>query len=148
MPSRVQMRSLGAYVAPSELGSDFRKIFPASIISNLGDGAMLAAGPLLVASITTQPAAVGAAAFVQQLPWLLFALFSGVLVDRLDQRLIIVAADTFRALVLAALGVVVLLGTSPLWAVYGALFLLGTAETLADNASGALLVTAVPKDPL
>ncbi|MFI5691740.1 MFS transporter [Kribbella sp. NPDC051586] len=142
------MRSLGAFAFPSELGSDFRKIWPASIISNLGDGAMAAAGPLLVASITTEPAAVGAAAFIQQLPWLLFALFSGVLVDRLDRRLMIVAADTFRAIVLAALGVAVLLGTSPLWAIYVTLFLLGTAETLADNASGALLVSAVPKDHL
>ncbi|MFG1906856.1 MFS transporter [Kribbella sp. NPDC048928] len=142
------MPSLGAYVAPPELGPDFRRIFPASIISNLGDGAMAAAGPLLVASITTQPAAVGAAAFIQQLPWLLFALFSGVLVDRLDRRLMIVAADTFRALVLVALGVAVLLDTAPLWAVYTALFLLGTAETLADNASGALLVSAVPKEHL
>jgi MFS family permease len=142
------MRSLRTFLLPSELGSDFRKIWPATIISNLGDGAMLAAGPLLVASITTEPAAVGAAAFVQQLPWLLFALFSGALVDRLDRRLMIVAADTFRAVVLGALGVAVLLDTSPLWAVYVALFLLGTAETLADNAAGALLVSAVPKDQL
>jgi MFS family permease len=142
------MRSLGAVAFPAELGSDFRKIWPAAIISNLGDGAMLAAGPLLVASITSEPAAVGAAAFVQQLPWLLFALFSGALVDRLDRRLMIVAADTFRAIVLAALGIAVLLGTSPLWAIYAVLFLLGTAETLADNASGALLVSAVPKDHL
>jgi MFS family permease len=139
------MRSLGAYLVPAELGPDFRKIFPAAIISNLGDGALSAAGPLLVGSITNEPAAVGAAAFVQQLPWLLFALFSGVLVDRLDRRLMIVAADTFRAIVLAALGLAVLLDTAPLWAVYLALFLLGTAETLADNASGALLVSAVPK---
>jgi MFS family permease len=142
------MRSLRTFLLPSELGSDFRKIWPASIISNLGDGAMLAAGPLLVASITSEPAAVGAAAFVQQVPWLLFALFSGALVDRLDRRLMIVAADTFRAIVLGALGVAVLLDTSPLWAVYVALFLLGTAETLADNAAGALLVSAVPKEQL
>ena len=139
------MRSLGTYLLPSALGSDFRKIWPAAIISNLGDGAMLAAGPLLVASITSEPAAVGAAAFVQQLAWLLFALFSGALVDRLDRRLMVVAADIFRAMVLAALGSAVLLGTAPLWAVYVSLFLLGTAETLADNASGALLVNAVPK---
>ncbi|MFG1624536.1 MFS transporter [Kribbella sp. NPDC049227] len=139
------MPSLRTFLLPSELGSDFRKIWPAAIISNLGDGAMLAAGPLLVASITTEPAAVGAAAFIQQLPWLLFALFSGALVDRLDRRLMIVAADTFRAIVIGALGAAVLLGTAPLWAIYVALFLLGTAETLADNASGALLVDAVPK---
>ncbi|TDD23324.1 MFS transporter [Kribbella turkmenica] len=142
------MRSLRTSLLPPELGADFRKIWPAAIISNLGDGAMLAAGPLLVASITREPAAVGAAAFVQQLPWLLFALFSGALVDRLDRRLMIVAADLFRAVVLGALGIAVLLDSSPLWAVYAALFLLGTAETLADNASGALLVSAVPKDQL
>jgi MFS family permease len=139
------MRSLGTFLLPSGLGSDFRKIWPAAIISNLGDGAMVAAGPLLVASITSEPAAVGAAAFVQQLPWLLFALFSGALVDRLDRRLMVVAADLFRATVLAVLGATVLFGTSPLWAIYLSLFLLGTAETLADNASSALLVSAVPK---
>ncbi|TCM49447.1 MFS transporter [Kribbella sp. VKM Ac-2568] len=133
---------------PPELGRDFRKIWPATAISNLGDGAMLAAGPLLVASTTDEPAAVGAAAFIQQLPWLLFALFSGALADRLDRRLMVVAADTFRAVVLGALGFAVLLDASPLWAVYAALFLMGTAETLADNASGALLVTAVPKEHL
>lgn len=142
-------QSSGASMRPSllppELGRDFRKIWPAAAISNLGDGAMLAAGPLLVASITDEPAAVGAAAFIQQLPWLLFALFSGALADRLDRRLMVVAADTFRALVLGALGFAVLVDASPLWAVYAVLFLMGTAETLADNASGALLVSAVPK---
>ncbi|GAA1710447.1 hypothetical protein GCM10009745_68070 [Kribbella yunnanensis] len=142
------MPSLRETVLPAALGPDFRRIWPAAIISNLGDGALLAAGPLLVASITSAPAAVGAAAFVQQLPWLLFALFSGALADRLDRRTMIVAADLFRAVVLAALGVAVLVGTSPLWAIYVALFLLGTAETLADSASGALLVNAVPKDQL
>jgi len=135
-------------VLPAALGADFRRIWPAAVISNLGDGALVAAGPLLVASITREPAAVGAAAFVQQLPWLLFALFSGALADRFDRRVMIVAADVFRAIVLAALGVAVLVGASPLWAIYVALFLLGTAETLADSASGALLVSAVPKDQL
>ncbi|WP_433013441.1 MFS transporter [Kribbella sp. CA-294648] len=142
------MRSLRTFLLPAELGQDFRRIWPASTISNLGDGAMLAAGPLLVASITDEPLAVGIAAFVQQLPWLLFALLSGALVDRLDRRLVVVAADTFRAVVLAALGIAVLVGVSPLWAVYLTLFLLGTAETLADSASGALLVNAVPKEQL
>ncbi len=142
------MPSLRETVLPAALGADFRRIWPAAVISNLGDGALLAAGPLLVASITSEPAAVGAAAFVQQLPWLLFALFSGALADRFDRRVMVVAADVFRAVVLAALGVAVLVGVAPLWAIYVALFLLGTAETLADSASGALLVSAVPKDQL
>jgi len=142
------MRSLRSVVLPAELGRDFRKIWPAAVISNLGDGAMLAAGPLLVASLTDEPVAVAAAVFVQQLPWLLFALLGGALADRLDRRLMVVAADTFRAVVIGALGFAVLLDASPLWAVYLVLFLLGSAETLADNAAGALLVTAVPKAQL
>ncbi|WP_442913302.1 hypothetical protein [Kribbella sp. CA-293567] len=60
---------------------------------------MLAAGPLLIASLTDEPLAVGAAVFVQQLPWLLFALLSGALVDRLDRRAVIVASGIFRAVV-------------------------------------------------
>jgi MFS family permease len=65
----------------------------------------------------------------------LFALFSGALVDRLDRRVTIVAADTFRAVVLGALGISVLAGGSPLWAVYLTLFLMGSAET-PGNGSG------------
>jgi MFS family permease len=76
---------------------------------------MLAAGPLLVASLTAEPVAVAAAVFIQQLPWLLFALFSGALVDRLDRRLMVVVADSFRAVVLGALDLAVLLNSSPLW---------------------------------
>ncbi|MEV8377204.1 MFS transporter [Kribbella sp. NPDC056861] len=142
------MRSLRIFLLPAELGQDFRKIWPAAAISNLGDGAMLAAGPLLVASITDDPLAVGAAAFVQQLPWLLFALFSGALVDRLDRRVVVIAADIFRTAVLGSLGIAVLVGFSPLWLVYLTLFLLGTAETMADGAAGALLVNAVPREHL
>ncbi|GAB2561797.1 MFS transporter [Kribbella endophytica] len=142
------MRSVRAVVLPAELGRDFGRIWPAAAVSNLGDGVLLAAGPLLVASISGEPFAVGAAAFVQQAPWLLFALFSGALADRLDRRVMVVVADVVRAVVLGALAAAVLLGTSPLWAVYVTLFLLGTAETLADNASSALLVSAVPKAQL
>lgn len=130
------------------LGADFRSLWAASAVSNLGDGALLAAGPLLVASISPSPAAVGLAAFAGQLPWLLFALLSGALVDRLDRRLVVVTADIFRGVVLGALAAFVALGNPPLWAVYLTLFLLGCAETMADNAGGALLTAVVPKEHL
>ncbi len=124
------MRSLRTLVLPAELGPDFRKIWPASAISNLGDGAMLAAGPLLVASVIDAPLAVGAAAFIQQLPWLLFALISGALVDRLDRRKVIVAGDIFRAVAIGALGFAVLMDAAPLWSIYLTLFLVGVRKRL------------------
>ena len=110
----------------SSLGFRFRRLWTAATLTNLGDGAFLAAGPLLVASVSTDPLAVGGAVAVQQLPWLLFALVSGALVDRLDRRLLIVVVNVARALVLGLLAVVILLDVASLALIYAALFVLGT----------------------
>ena len=47
------------------LGADFSKLWTAGAVSNIGDGITMAAGPLLVASITEDPAAVAGAVFAQ-----------------------------------------------------------------------------------
>lgn len=127
---------------------DFRRLWSASLVTNLGDGALLAAGPLLVASLTASPGAVGAAVVAQQLPWLLFSLFSGVVVDRLDRRRLVIVVNLCRSVVLATLTVLIALDVAPLAWVYVTLFLLGTGETLADNAVGALTVAAVRNEDL
>jgi MFS family permease len=123
---------------------DYRRLWFASAITNLGDGVLGAAGPLLVASLTSEPGLVGLAVLVQQLPWLLFGLLSGALVDRWDRRRLIVAVDACRAVAMATLALVVLTGGADLVVVYVALFLLGAGETLADGAIGGLVVQMVP----
>ena len=55
-------------IAPRALGRDFRWLWGASLATNLGDGALLAAGPLLVTTITREPFAIAASVFLQQLP--------------------------------------------------------------------------------
>ena len=67
------------------LGPDFTKLCFALEVSNLGDGMTMAAGPLLLASLTGDPALVAGTVFAQQLPWLLFSLLGGVVRDRLDR---------------------------------------------------------------
>ncbi len=66
--------------------TNFGKLWTASTVSFLGDGVTLAAGPLLAASVTRDPVLVAGLAVAQQLPWLLFSLPGGALVDRLDRR--------------------------------------------------------------
>ncbi|MFB4277937.1 MFS transporter [Nonomuraea sp. MTCD27] len=132
----------------ARLGADFSKLWTASAVSNLGDGITMAAGPLLVASLTADPALVAGAAFAQQLPWLLFALVSGAYVDRLDRRRLIVAVNLLRGLVLGALAVSVATGSTGIPVIYLAFFLLGVGETLADTASAALLPAIVPPERL
>ncbi len=105
--------------APRRLGIPFRWLLASSWVSNLGDGMALAAGPLLVASQTSDPLLVAMAALLQQLPWLLFGLFAGVLADRVNRRLIVVAVDLARAGVFALLALSVLTGTVSVGVVLG-----------------------------
>ncbi|MEA2453707.1 MAG: hypothetical protein QOG04_2417 [Actinomycetota bacterium] len=109
---------------------------------------MLAAGPLLVASITTEPFAVAMSMFAQRLPWFLFGLQAGAIIDRVDRRRLIIVVDMIRAVVQGLLAITIVFDVVSLPIVYLTMFLLGTAETLTDNAGGALLATAVPKQGL
>ena len=135
-------------VVRTRLGPDFAKLWTASTVSNLGDGVTLVAGPLLAASLTRDPLLVAALTFAQRLPWLLFSLLSGALVDRLDRRRVMVSADLFRAVVIGLLGVAVLLDAASIPLLCTTLFLLGTAETLFDTASISILPAMVPKASL
>jgi MFS family permease len=130
------------------LGADFSKLWTASAVSNIGDGVTMAAGPLLVASITTDPAAVAGAVFAQQLPWLLFALLSGAWADRLDRRRLVVTVNLIRAAALAALVAAVAMDLVTVPLVYAVFFVLGTGETLADTASAAFVPALVPTERL
>ncbi|MEV4349423.1 MFS transporter [Actinoplanes sp. NPDC049596] len=136
------MRAL--FAAP--FGADFWKLWTSSAVTNLGDGITMVAGPLLVASITENPAAVAGAVFAQQLPWLLFALASGAWADRLDRRRLVVAVNVMRAAALGVLAVTVAGGVASVPLIYAVFFLLGTGETLADTASSAFVPALVPPD--
>ena len=126
-------------VAPPRMGSGFRWLLSSSWVSNLGDGIALAAGPLLVASQTGDPLLVALAGLLQRLPWLLFGLYAGVIADRHDRRLIVVAVNVARAVVLAVLALSIVTDVVGVGIVLAAMFLLGTAETFADITTGTLL---------
>ena len=89
-------------MAAEPLGSRFAKLWAASTTSALGTGLATIAAPLFVAAHTKSPLIVSATSGVAWLPWLLFALPGGVLVDRVDRRRLMVAIDWMRV---AAMGV-------------------------------------------
>lgn len=142
------MSRISEVVAPSRLGRGFRWLLASSWTSNLGDGIALAAGPLLVASLTRDPFLVSMAAGVQWLPPLLFGLLAGAVTDRVDRRLLVVLVDLLRAAVLVVLTLAVATDLVTIAGVLVALFVLGTAEVFADNSSQTLLPTLVHRDDL
>ena len=135
-------------LAPPALGRDFRWLWSSSAASNLGDGLLLTAGPLLVTTVTREPFAVAMAVLLQWLPAVLFGIPAGAIVDRVDRRRLTIGVNLIRAVVLAVLAGTIATGTVSLPVLYATLFMLGLAETFADNAGSALVATSVPKDQL
>ncbi|GAA2690330.1 MULTISPECIES: MFS transporter [Actinosynnema] len=127
------------------LGSEFTGLWLSNAVANLGDGLSVAAGPLLLASLTSDPLLVAASLFAQQAPWLLFSPLGAALLDRgLDRRLLLVALNTTRCVVVAALAGLVWLDLATIPAVYALLFTLGAAGAVADGAITALVPSLVP----
>jgi MFS family permease len=125
--------------APSRLGSDYWKLWTASGISNIGDGVLLAALPILASRVTDSAAAVGLVATLMTLPWLLVALPAGAVADRWDRRRIMVCADLFRASLVGVLACVAAFGDVQMWMLWVLAFGLGAGEVFFDSGSQAIV---------
>ena len=82
---------------PERLGRDFRWLWSSAALTNLGDGMLLAAGPLLVTTVSRDPLAVGLSVAMQYLPWVLIGLPAGAIIDRVDRRKVSIAVNLLRA---------------------------------------------------
>src|SRR5262245_19567981 len=133
------LRRLGGALLPEQLGVPFRWLWGQSVLDNLADGILLAAAPLLIASLTDDPFPVAMAVFLQRLPWLLFSVLAGAIVDRVDRRRLSMLVGVVRAVIVAGLAATIAADALGIAAVYAAAFLLGTAETFADNAASTLV---------
>ena len=121
---------------------NFRLVFGATAISNLGDGIAMVAYPWLATLISRDPLDIAFVAFASRLPWFLMSLPAGVITDRVSHQRLMVGADIFRFLLTLAVVALVMLGPE-LPAVEPArgyilllalaAFLLGAAEVLRDN---------------
>lgn len=134
--------------AKEPLGAGFKRLWAAITISNLGDGARLAALPLLAASISTDPIAISALLFASKLPWLLLSLHAGALADRLDRKRLIVGVTAARAAVMMLLVIAAAGGWLSLPLLYAVAVAQGIGEVFVDNTSFALLPSIVPKSRL
>ena len=135
-------------IAPARLGRSFRWLFSASFINNLGDGVTVAAGPLLIASLTRDPFLVSLAVLSEYLPFLLFGIPGGAVADRVDRKRMVVAANISRAAMLSVLVYTIVTGSVSIAIVLVALFALATAEVFADSASSTLLPSLVTREDL
>ena len=117
-------------------------------MSNLGDGLRVTALPLLAASLTRDPAAIAAVTAVVWLPWLVFGIIGGTIVDRMPRIGLIVGVQLGRMLVIAGLGAMVWLDQASMPVIYVVAFAIGIGEVLADTTMQTLIPAVVPDDEL
>lgn len=82
------------------------------------------------------------------LPWLIFALQAGSIVDRSDRRTVMLWVNGGRLLLLTFLTAAIVTGTASLPMLYIAALLLGIGETLVDTAFTSIIPSVVSKDRL
>jgi MFS family permease len=135
-------------VPAARLGYRFTVLWAASAVSALGTGVSHVAVPLLLASMSGDPLVVSGAVFAGMLPFLLFSLISGGLVDRLDRRVVMIVVDWVRGAAMGTLAVAVATDHPSVPLLYAVTFLIGTGDTLHRAAEMSMVATVVPTDLL
>ena len=123
----------------SALGSDFSRIWSASLITNLADGVLKLAAPLLAVSLTEDPVLIGLLSALSLLPWLFFAIPIGVYVDRTDRRRALIQGNVLRSIVGIVLAFAIAEDFINIWILLSAIFFIGICEVLVDTTSQSVL---------
>jgi MFS family permease len=130
------------------LGGRFWRLTFSSGTSNLADGIFKVALPLAAIAFTRSPGLVAGLELVRSLPWLLFALPVGALVDRWDRRRTMILANATRTTFIVILALVLQAGHGSIVLLYFVAIGTGVAEVFYDTASQSILPSLVGRDQL
>ncbi len=130
------------------LGRDFRRLWAGNAAGNLADGIAFVAIPLVATTETRSPTLIAGLSLVYSLVRLLLVVPVGVLVDRVDRRLLLWAPNLVRGAVLVALSLAYATDVGSLALLYVAFAIVGIMEIAADNAAVSVLPDLVGADDL
>ena len=128
---------------PAFRDRNFRLYFYGQLISMIGTWLQNVAQGWLVLELTHSAFWVGATAAVGSAPVLLFGLWGGVIVDRIDRRKILLCTQIISMILALILGVLVLLHVANLWEILVLTFLLGSVNAIDLPARSAFIVELV-----
>jgi predicted MFS family arabinose efflux permease len=127
---------------------DYMLLWSGQVVSTLGSSASYVVYPLLILAMTDSPAAAGIAAALANLPYLIFSLPAGALIDRWDRKRVMINCDIGRALTVASIANALWLDVLTVWQLYIAAFIEGTFFVFFNIAEVAALPRVVAKKQL
>ena len=105
---------------------DYLLLWSGQIISEIGSKSSLLAFPLLMLFLTGSPAQAGLLGALRGLPYILFCLPAGALIDRWNRKRVMILCDTGRALAMGSIPLAYVLGHLTLAQLYIVSFIEGT----------------------
>lgn len=109
---------------------NYRLFFTGQVISNTGTWMQRVAQAWLVLSLTHSPVSVGILALCQFMPFTLFSLVAGVVVDRLDAWRTVISTQLTQMVLAAIIAAIALAGVAQAWHVYVIAALMGLVQVL------------------
>jgi len=126
----------------------FQRLWTASAASNLADGLLKTAAPLLATTLTKDPFWISTIAALSMLPWLFFAIPIGGLVDRINRRNMLAVANTLRLIAVIIIATTTGLELITLPILLGAIFIFGVGEVIYDTTLQSMMPEVLTKDQL
>ena len=123
---------------------DYMLLWSGQVVSTLGSSTTSLIYPLLILAITKSPGAAGAASALRALPYLLFSLPVGALIDRWDRKRVMIACDLLRAVVVLTVPLALWFDVLSLWQIYAVAFTEGSLFVFFNIAEVAALSRVVP----
>jgi MFS family permease len=126
----------------------FRRLWTANIFTNLADGLGKTAFPLLAITLTRDPLLISIIGALAMLPWLLFAIPIGAIVDNVDKRKALATTNSIRMLIAAILALLITTEQVTIFWLYLVTFVVGICEVFADTTSQSLIPVIVKNKEL
>src|SRR5216683_257148 len=145
---RAFMLGFFAHAPLRHFPGDFWTFWSGQTISTLGSSVTSFVLPLFVFKLTNSPLHLALTMVFNVLPYLLFGFAIGAWVDRTNRRRVMVCTDCARALVIASIPLLTVLGLSSIWWMYAVSFVNATLTIGFTAANFAALPSLVEPDDL
>jgi len=123
-------------------------LWSGQIVSNIGTQVSQLAFPLFILALTGSAAQAGFAGALRALPYVIFSLPAGALIDRWDRKRTMIICDAGRAISLASIPFAYALGDLTIIQLYLVSAIEGTLFVFFNIAEAACLPRVVPKEQL
>jgi MFS family permease len=127
---------------------DFALLWSGQSVSLVGDGIYTVALALETLRIDNHPFALSLVLAARLLPTVLLLVVGGVIVDRIPRRFAMLASDASRGVAVAAIAILVALGTLQIWELVVISVVFGAADALFYPAATAVTPEILPADLL